>query len=56
MKVGDLVETYGWIGVVIKKEIRRMVNPSPSLLIHWIHNGKQVWRYEYELEVLNESR
>ena len=53
MKVGDLVETYGWIGVVIRRKVRRQ---KPRLLVHWLHNGNQVWRYEHELEVLNESR
>ena len=55
MKVGDLVEIYGWVGVVIRR-MEPLMASSPSLLVHWLHNGNQVWRYEHELEVVNESR
>ena len=52
MKVGDLVNCYGWMGIIIDKH----EFGQGGLLVYWIHNRRETWRDPLELELINESR
>jgi hypothetical protein len=48
MKVGDLVQGYGDLGIVLKLK-------KYSVLVLWI-DGDQHWARRDKMEVVNESR
>ena len=48
MKVGDLIDWYGWIGIAIKKHHFH----EDKFLIYFAHNQREVWRWECQLEGL----